>query len=233
MRLVLAVGLALAMNSTGTAAAQTPAVTPQAAAPERVTITPAPESRDGSWPFRESQARTEPAKTPTAARPQPRAQQPAPAPAQAPAATAPRVTASQPGPAPVAPTRAVASPPRRAAAARVRAERVAARRARAARGTAERHARTAIGLAVAQPAAKTPADAGPPPPELEQAAVARPVSASAPATTSQPTDITLVVLAIPLLAGAAMLLCTRRGPTRAARRSRLRSRGRRDPQIAR
>ncbi len=202
MKRPLLVGLAFAMAITGTARAQAPSVTPpQSAAPERVTITPATEPRDGSWPL-EEQPEPEPApEAKQAPKPQPKA--PAPrntAPRQTtPAAPRPvtPTTSTVPAPAAVRPHEPVAK--RRTAARREAGadRRVVAGRPAAERGRADSSDRRAV--AEASGPETPPAILRPTKRASIERVDARRVSAEVPAT-AQATDIML-----PLLAGRVVL----------------------------
>ncbi len=218
MKRPLLVGLAFAMAITGTARAQAPSVTPQQSAPERVTITPATEPRDGSWPL-EEQPKSEPAPEATQApKPQPKA--PAPrnaAPRQTtPAAPRPVTPTTSTVPAPAAARAHTATRAHEPAAKRrdaARRETAADRRVVAGRRAAERgraHSSDRRAVAQASEPEAPPAALRPTKRASTERVDARRVSANVPAT-APATDIMLPLLAALLvLALVGICLETRR-----------------------
>ena len=236
------IGVVIAMGFAGSASAQAPTASPQPPA-EQVVITPATEPRDGSWPLKEAQPDPAPKAQPDPAPAGPQATAPATStPVPAPGITVPQGAAApvraQAPAAAAAPTSvprpyadAKTSVPRPAAEAAAREGIAARRRAAVHRAAAAqarfadeqyaagRRAENAIGVAIARAAAASPLDdasADPAP------AAGRTVSAQAPAAPPRQTDLTALLLAIPLLFGAAALAHTHGGV-----RGRIRAFGRR------
>jgi len=242
MRLPLVIGFALAMSFAGTARAQTPAPAPHSS--EGVVITPATEPRDGNWPFEESQAEPAPKaepkpehatgapSTPAPSTPAPQTTVTVPADPAVPERAADPVGASAPAGA-AAPT-SVAGPSARAAARdrvaaarRVAVYRAAATESRfgADRLATEGRADDATSRAIAHAAGAGPLDsAGSAPAAVD----ARPVPVQAHAASPGQTDLTPLLLAIPLLFGGAVLAHRHGG----VRRGWIRARGRRRAQTA-
>ena len=229
MRLPFVIGVVIAMGFAGSASAQAPTASPQPPA-EQVVITPATEPRDGSWPLKDAKPDPAPKAQPD---PAPAAPQ-ATAPATSTPIPAPRTTVPQGAAAPAraqAPVAAAAptsvSGPSAEAAARegiAARRRAAVHRAAAARTrfadeqyAAGRRAENATGVAVARAAAALPLD--------DASADPAPVPARASAAPPRQTDFTALLLAIPLLFGAAALAHTHGGV-----RGRIRAFGRRRAQ---
>jgi hypothetical protein len=236
MRLMLAT-FALVLGAAGTAQAQAPS---SQAPPEQVVITPATEPRDGDWPFQDETSAPAP-------QPKPAAPEAKPAPA-APRATAPAPAVTSPARSPVqhrAAAPAGASPPAAAAAPTSRSDRsgraalldgrAAQRREavnRAARSrfayeivAVEGRADDAASTAIAEAAGAGPLETESP---IPTPVAARPAAARGPAAPAPQTDVTPLLLAIPLLFGAAVLAQRRGGVLR----GRIRALVRRDAQTA-
>jgi hypothetical protein len=237
MRLMLAT-LALATGLAAPAQAQTPS--PQAP-PEQVVITPATEPRDGNWPFEDEAAA--PAPRPEAAAPE---VEPTPA---APRGSAPRATAPAPtvttrstvpdraaAPVGASPPAAAAAPTRRPdpSARAARRDGVATERAEAMHRTAaagsrfladivavEGRAEDATSTAIAKAAGAGPLESEAP---IVEPVAARPASAQGPAAPAGHTDVTPLLLAIPLLFGVAVLVQKRGGVLRGRIRALVRRR---------